>query len=100
MATKNSKSDIAVSFVEIEIAGTKLKLTLEQVGELKKMLAKAFPEPTVNTVYVPGPERIVHRYPYPPTHWMQSPRLDDMQITCSAAQARLGGSSTRTLQLQ
>lgn len=80
MSTK-TEDKIAISSVEIQIAGTKLKLTLEQVAELKKILAKAFPDK--ETVYVPGPTRtIIERdYTWPFTR-PYVPRLNEWDITC------------------
>lgn len=79
---------IAIRSVEIEIGGTKLKLTLEQVAELKKILAKAFPEPETKVVHVPGPERVIDRYrPYPHGTWLktQEPsKLDEWKVMCQA----------------
>ena len=81
MSTK-TENKISINAVEIEIAGTKIKLTLEQVAELKKILAKAFPEKEI--VYVPGPERVIHEpvsahwpktYPWKNPYW---------EITCQA----------------
>lgn len=89
MSTKQTEKDrITIRSVEIEIGGTKLKLTLEQVAELKKILAKAFPEPETKTVYVPGPERVVERFrPLPPMQWFKSPdthKYDEWRVTCQA----------------
>lgn len=89
MSTKTEKAAIAVTGVEIEIGGTKLKLTLDQVAELKKILAKAFPEPETKVVHVPGPERIIERQrPHYPPQWpwddKRSPKWRQWEITCGS----------------
>jgi len=74
MSAKADQDKITIRSVEIEIGGTKIKLTLEQVEELKKILAKAFPEPEIKTVYVTGTERARDRfYHMQPAQWHQSP---------------------------
>ncbi len=81
MKSENS-TKIAINSIELEIAGTKLKLTLAQAKELKEMLQKAFPEATVV---------------YQPTHWIysQQPSLQEFQpsdwrITCGSPVTHAG----------
>lgn len=85
--SKTNTDKIAINAVEIDIAGTKLKLTLEQVAELKKILDKAFPDK--ETIYVPGPAQIIYRDRWPIPHWERFP---NWEVTCKST-----GSSSAAL---
>lgn len=83
-STQADNDIVAVTAIEITIAGIKLSLSLEQVKELKQKLAEAFPEPITKTVHIPGPERVVFRE-RPPVTWQTAKpsRLNPpFEITC------------------
>jgi len=85
-----------INFVEIEIGDQKIKLTLKQVAELKKILAEAFPEPETKTVFVPGPERVVEKpiYPYKPT-WAPDHKWGQWEVTCNSNSLKLAANDSK-----
>lgn len=93
MSTKTTDK-IAINSVEIEIAGTKLKLTLEQARELKDVLNKAFPAKE----YVATAPVIIEREVWP--HYSPNWPLWRTEITCGGSSLigdRIQGATSGTL---
>ncbi len=67
---KNIKSKVSISNVEIEIGGKVIKMTLDEVRELKDVLNDLFPQPT----YIPSQPIIIdrRRYDWPWRTWEYS----------------------------
>lgn len=77
-------SKIAVQSVRIEIAGSVLELTLEQVRELKNILGKAFPEPEVK--WIPSAPVVIEPFrDHPYRYW-------EPQVWCGSQSGPTEGS--------
>ena len=55
--------EVKISKIELEIGKNKIKLSLEEAHELKKILNDTFP--SKEAVYVPGTTIYIERYPQP-----------------------------------